>query len=55
MEMHIRIEANEIELDSEHTYYNNICWRLKKPLMGVSHFVEHYDDVNDVPDCYFGV
>ncbi len=50
-----KIEANEISKVDEHTYYNNICWKLKKPCLGITHFIEHYDDVSDCPDCFLGV
>ena len=54
MQMLLKIEANEIDFVPELTYYNNVHWKLKKPFMGFTHFVEKYDDVYDTPDYLFG-
>jgi len=55
MQMLLKIEANEITYLEHLSYYNNICYELKKPFMGLTHFIEKYDDVNMCPDCIFGV
>ena len=55
MQMLFKIEVNEITYLEHFSYYNNICYELKKPFMGLTHFVEKYDDVSICPDCIFGV
>jgi len=56
MRVYFEVEANEIEKVPELTYYNNIMWKFTKPnKLGITHFVEHYDDVNDWPSYNLGV
>jgi hypothetical protein len=54
MELHFKIEANEILYDYKNSHYNNVCWELKKPIGNITHFIEHYDDVYQTPECIFG-
>ena len=50
MRVYFEVEANEIEKVPELTYYNNIMWKFTKHnKLGITHFVEKYDDVNDYP------
>jgi hypothetical protein len=54
MELHFKIEANEILYDYKNSHYNNLCWKLKNPRNDITHFIEKYDDTNETPECIFG-
>lgn len=54
MEILLRIQANEIEAVPELTVYNSIMWKFVTPQLGLTHFKELYDDVNDYPIYHFG-
>ena len=50
MRVYLEVEASEIEKVPDLTYYNNIMWKFTKHnKLGITHFVEKYDDVNDYP------
>lgn len=55
MRMHLKIEMNEISHCEALTHYNSIVWKLhSRNDLGITHFIEKYDDVSDSPDYALG-
>jgi hypothetical protein len=55
MRIHLKIEMTEISHCEALTHYNYIVWKLHtRNALGITHFIEKYDDVSDSPDYALG-
>jgi hypothetical protein len=55
MEIYVKIEMNEIIFCKGLSHYNYLVWKLhSKNALGITHFIEKYDDVSDDPEYTLG-
>lgn len=46
MNVIFEVQMSEIELDKEKTVYNYLHWKMRRNHLGITHFKEKYDDVD---------
>ena len=52
MNVYFEIFMNEISLNNEKTFYNNLFWDMKPNKYGITGILEKYDDVDEHTALY---
>jgi hypothetical protein len=52
MQLEIKLETRELKRIESKSTYNRICHELRKPIWGMTHLYEEYDDIQEMSVDY---